>query len=396
MIPWNQAPGRWGRALLLAASLAAGAAGCGGAEPHEEAAGEPEAGHSDAARGAVLLDTAAVAAAGIRTGPVESAGTSGLPVTGTITYAAGRVSHVGPRTAGRVATLRAAPGQRVRAGEVLAVLESPEVGHLRAEENQAAALLAIARENHGRERRLEEQGISSRKEVLEAEAELRRAQAALRSARERLQALGAAGGSGSRFSVTAPFSGTVVAREASPGEMAAPEDTLFVVADLSRVWIELDVFERDLARVRAGQRVDVATAAYPGRLFPGRIVHVGEVLDPGKRTVRARVEVPNPEGALKPGMFATARIQAGGGGPPSVAVPQEAVQTVEGRQVVFVPGARPGEFRAVPVQTGETLDGGRVVIRAGLKPGDRVVLAGAFSLRSELARGEIGEHGHGE
>ena len=393
--------GRRAWMLLLAAALAGSVGACGGgdaaAEGEEgEEHAEGEAGEAAAvAPDVVVLDTAALAVAGIRVGPAESVQTSGLAVTGAITYDANRVTHVGPRTAGRIAQLRADVGQRVGSGQVLATLESPDVGQLRADENEASALLRIAQENYARERRLESQGISSRKEVLEFEAELRRAQASLQSTRERLRALGAGGGGGgSRFTVTAPFAGTVVARDASLGEMAESADTLFTVANLSRVWIELDIFERDLGRVNVGQPAAVTVAAYPGRTFPGRIVYLGDIVDPEKRTVRARVEVPNDDAALKPGMFANARIQVGGTGPAAVAVPQDALQEREGRQVVFVPGTRPGEFRAVPVQVGETLDGNRVLVRSGLKAGDRIVLAGAFSLRSELAKGEIGEHGH--
>ena len=384
-------------AALLWIALGATAAACGGGRATDEAKGEAHAG--DAGGGskgvdAVVLDSAALSAAEIRVGAAEAVATRGLAVTGAITYDANQVSHIGPRTAGRIVALRAEVGQRVRGGQTLAELESPEVGQLRADERQAAALLRIAEENFAREQRLEGQGISSRKEVLAFEAELRRAQAAVQSARERLRALGAGSGGGSRFTLGAPFAGVVVARDASLGEMASPQDPLFTVANLSTVWIELDVFERDLARVAVGQRVDVGTAAWPGRGFPGRIVYVGAVLDTARRTVQARVEIPNADGALKPGMFADARIQVGGEGPPLVVVPQEAVQEVEGRRVVFVPGGRPGEFRARPVEPGEPLDGGRVAIRSGLAPGDRLVVAGAFALRSELARGEFGAHGH--
>jgi len=380
------------RALLLAASLAAAACGRGGAGG--EGTAEREEGHAAGEEGVVVLDPAAAEAAGIRVGRADSVLTTGLPVTGTITYDANRVTHIGPRAAGRVVALRADVGQRVRGGAALAILESPEIGQIRAEEREAEALVRIARENHARERRLEEQGITSRKELLEAEAALRRAEAALRSAEERLRVLGAGHGSGGQFALTAPFAGVVVARDVSLGEMAEPADTLFTVADLSRLWIELDVFERDLPRVAAGQPVSVTVASYPGRDFPGRIVHVGDVLDPAKRTVRARVEIPNEETALKPGMFASGRIRVGEGGPVRAAVPQDAVQELEGRKVVFVPGGRPAEFRAVPVEVGEPADGGRVIVRSGIAPGDPVVTAGAFSLRSELARGEIGEHGH--
>jgi cobalt-zinc-cadmium efflux system membrane fusion protein len=177
--------------------------------------------------------------------------------------------------------------------------------------------------------------------------------------------------------------------------MASPADQIFTVANLERLWIELDIYERDLSRVARGQTVAVTTAAYPGRSFPGAIVYVGDILDPAKRTVRARVDIPNPDRTLKPGMFATARIQVGGGGEPIVTVPQEAVQEMEGRSVVFVPGEQPGEFRARAVEVGDPLEDGRLLILSGLAPDESVVTTGAFAVRSELAEAEIGEAGHG-
>ena len=382
---------------LLLVVLAPGSLIACGSDDNEPA--EPEhaegEGPSGTPEGVVLLDTAALSIAGIQVDAVQTVETSALPVTGTITYDQNRVSHIGPKTEGRIAALRADLGTRVRPGQTLALLESADIGSLRADLTEAEALLAIARENYERERRLEEQGISSRKELLDARADLRRAEAAARSSRERLRILGAAGGSGGQFAVIAPFGGTVVEKHAGLGEVVGPEDQLFTVADLGGLWIELDIFERDLSRVAVGQPVDVTTTAYPGRIFPGRIVYVGDVLDPERRTVRARVEVPNPDRALKPGMFASARIRTGAPGPARIVVPEGAVQELEGRQVVFVPGQRPGEFRSVPVEVGEVSGEDRtVVILSGLSAGDRVVVEGAFSLRSELAKGEIGEHGH--
>ena len=384
--------------LVLATVFAS--LGCGDGDKKAEE-GDSTAAKTDSAAGhaegeVVQLDTAGMRLGGIQVGPVEVITTSGLPVTGTITYDANRVSHIGSRTDGRVVALRAELGAPVARGQALAVLESPEVGQIRAAEREAEELMKIAGENFARERRLADQGISSRKELLDAEAELRRMQASLRSAQSRLQVLGARHdhGAGGQFSLVAPFGGVVVARNASLGEMATPADTLFTIADLSRVWIELDIFERDLARVRVGQSVAVRTGAYPERAFQGRIVYVGSVLDPERRSVRARVEIPNPGGALKPGMFANASVQVGAGGPVVVVVPQEAVQEVEGKKVVFVAGTKAGQFRTQAVEVGEPIEGGRVTIRGGLTPSSRVVLRGAFALRSELAKGEIGEHGH--
>ena len=403
---WLRPRGRLFRlpALVLTLGLSAAAlAACGSegvppangetaqAEGGGSAGGDEQAGEETEL---VILDSVAVRLGGIEVGIAEAITARDLPVTGTITYDANRVSHIGARTEGRVVGLRADLGTRARRGQVLVELESAEVGQIRAEEHEAEALLGIAQENYAREQRLEQQGISSRKEYLAAQADLRRAEASLKSARERLRVMGAGHGEGGHFDIVAPFAGVVVARDVSLGEPAGPADTLLTLADLSRVWIELDIFERDLARVRVGQPVAVSVTAYPGRAFPGAIVYVGDVLDPQKRTVRARVEIPNADGALKPGMFATARIRIGSGGPPLAVVPQDAVQNLDGRTVVFVPGDSAGEFRPVTVEVGETVDGDRVVIRTGLSPGSRVVVAGAFALRSELAKGEIGEHGH--
>ena len=384
-------------ALLLSLSLAGcggeAASGSNGKAAATDTAGAV-AGHADEGD-VVVLDTAAITVAGIRLGSVDTVSTTGLLVTGAITYDADRVSHIGSRTDGRILALRADLGERVRAGQPLAVLESPEVGQTRADEHEAEALLAIAKENFAREERLEKAGISSRKELLDAQAELRRAEAAYRSAHERLRVLGAEHGEGSQFAITAPFAGVIVQRHASRGEMATPSDELFTVADLSRLWIELDVFERDLMRVAIGQAVDVTTAAYPGRAFAGKVVYVGDILDPEKRTVRARVEIRNSDGALKPGMFARAVIDTPAGeGKTTLAVPRGAVQDVEGATVVWVPGDEAGEFRAQPVEVGEGLDGDRVAILSGLEPGSRIVTEGAFTLKAELSKGEFGGHGH--
>lgn len=390
-------PGALGLILLLGLSLVGCSGGAAPEETEEHAATEADsAGEEHAEEGNVVaLDSTAIAIAGIRLASVDTVSTTSLPVTGTITFDANRVSHIGSRTDGRILALRADIGERVRAGQTLAVLESPEVGQTRADDHEAEALLAIAQENFAREQRLEEQGISSRKELLDAQADLRRAEAAHRSARERLRVLGATHGEGSQFTVTAPFAGVVVQRDASRGEMATPSDQLFTVADLSHVWIELDVFERDLTRVAIGQAVDVTTAAYPGRVFEGKVVYVSDILDPEKRTVRARVEIRNSDRDLKPGMFARAMIDTPAGqGKTTLAVPRGAVQDVEGATVVWVPGDESGEFRAQPVEVGEGLDGDRVTILSGLEPGSRIVTEGAFTLKAELSKGEFGGHGH--
>jgi cobalt-zinc-cadmium efflux system membrane fusion protein len=318
----------------------------------------------------------------------------GLSVTGTITYDQDRVSRIGPKAQGRIVELPAQVGARVQEGEILAHLESPEVGAIRAESQEAEALVEIARENHARETRLEAQGITSRRELLEAEAELRRSEAKLQSTKERLRVLGAdVHGDGGHFDILSPFAGVVVERAAGRGEVVAPEDVLFTVADLRALWIELDIYERDLHRAVLGQPVEITTEAWPDRTFEGQIVYVADILDTQRRTVRARVEVENRDGALKPGMFATATIQSGNGRL-VIAVPRDAVQTLGGEEIVWVPGEEEGEFFAFPVLLGEELPGNRVAIASGFDLGTELVVQGAFTLKAELAKGAFGGHAH--
>lgn len=341
----------------------------------------------------VELDSVALAMSGIELGRSDTVSSAHLEVTGTITFDQNRVSHVGPRTEGRISELRVDLGARVKVGRELAVLESPTVGATRADLHESEALLEIARENYAREERLEAQGISSRKELLDAEADLRRAEASLQRATEQLSALGAGRGEGGEFTVSAPFDGVVVEKHATMGEVVGPSDQLFTVADLGRLWIELDIYERSLLQVSIGLPVTVSTAAYPQHVFDGRIVYLGDILDTQTRTIRARVEVENAEELLKPGMFARASIQLAGG-VAMVVVPREAVQTVEDRTVVWIPGDEAGHFFTRDVEVGQTLADGRVEVIAGLEPGLAIVVAGAFTLKAELSKEGFGGHGH--
>ena len=374
------------RAFASAIALLVG--GCGGdAAPiqDEEPAGEAVV--------EVHLDADALALSDVRLGQAGMVPHTLLSVTGTITYDQNRLSQIAPKTQGRIVEVLTEVGARVRAGEVLVHLESPEVGMIRADLAEAEALVEIARENFDREVRLEAQGISSRRELLDAEATLRRVEASRRSAEERLRVLDAGlHGEGGHFDITSPFDGIVVERDAGVGEVVGPSDPLATVADLGQLWIELDIYERDLAQVREGLPVTVSTAAWPGRTFPASVGYVADILDTERRTVRARVVLDNRDGALKPGMFATASIQVGEGR--LVAVPRDAVQDVEGQLVVWVPGDEEGSFVVRPVVLGAELPGDYVEVVSGISEGETLVVTGAFTLKAELAKGEFGGHGH--
>jgi membrane fusion protein, heavy metal efflux system len=160
------------------------------------------------------------------------------------------------------------------------------------------------------------------------------------------------------------------------------------------VWVVGRVYEQDVAAVRRGAEATIALEAFHGRRWSGTVSYVAAVLDQATRTLGIRVELENPDGALRPGMFGVIRLAVEGAEAPVPVVPEAAVQTVDGRDVVFVPGQAAGEYRAVPVELGPRADG-RVAIRSGLAAGDRVVGEGAFVLKSELMEDEMGEgHAH--
>jgi cobalt-zinc-cadmium efflux system membrane fusion protein len=175
------------------------------------------------------------------------------------------------------------------------------------------------------------------------------------------------------------------------GEVVARDKVLFTVVDLSVAWIEAAVFERDLAKVRVGAPAVVMVAAYPEESFRGEIAYIDSVLDKETRTVKVRIEVPNRDGRLKLGMFASAAIETPGRRS-GLSVPDEAVVLVQGRPTVFV---EEGEgFEARTVETGERI-GGRTLIASGLAPGEKVAVAGAYALKARMLKSQLGEgHAH--
>ena len=391
-------------------SLCCGAAmiaACGGADaPAKQPEEALAVGNADTAQAdldppsdtVVTLDSAGLRLAGVQVVKVAPVSGDELVANGTITYDANRVAVISPRAESRVMSVRADLGQQVAAGAVLAVLESPEVGQLRAELERARATVAIAGKNFEREQRLNAQEISSQKELLEAENALRGAEADYNSAVSRLKAIGATGGEGPAFGLTTPVAGTVLERNASPGQVVGPEHNLFTVANLHHVWITVDVYEADLGRVRDGAKVTVVPTAFESEQFPGRVTYAGGVVDTTSRAFKVRVEVENAKLRLRPGMFARVRIQSpnaprGSEGVDSaaMAVPEVAVQDLGGKPVVFVANDVVGRFIVRPITVGSPLGNRMVRVISGLRPGERVVAAGAFQLKAELTKASFGE-----
>ena len=341
----------------------------------------------------VTLDSAGQRLANIGLQTVTASAQGELTANGTITYDANRVAVIAPRADGRVVSVRADLGQDVRAGTVLAILESGDVGAVRGDLERARANVEVARKNYDREKRLYDEQISPQKELLDAEGQLRTAEADLNSALARIRAIGAATGEGATYGLATPINGTVVERNASPGQTAGPSTNLFTVADLRHVWITVDVYEGDLTRVTRGAVAAVVPSALRGASFGGRVTYAGGIVDSASRTFKVRVELENPGSRLRPGMFAQVRIRTTGTGPAAIVVPEIAVQEVNGKTVVFLTGASAGQFVARRVTLGPRMGGGMIVVADGLTAGERIVVQGAFQLKAELTKASFAGEG---
>ena len=365
-------PGRAALALLLLAPLA-------GACGREARAAQPTT--PPAPPGEVRLQTVPDF---VRVAQVEvSSENAATEATGKVAFDEGRVSRVGTPVSGRVAELRVQPGDRVRRGQPLLVIASPDAESAVADHVAARADAALAERNLERARRLLADQAVPQKELQQAEGEATKARAARARALARLEVLGidpdAPDARPSRYLLRAPIDGVVVDRPANPGmEVRADSGApLVTVADLSRLWVLADVYERDVARVTAGGRAEVRVAAWPGRVFEGKVTYVGDVVDPQSRTVKVRVEVQNPDHRLKPEMFARVTL-AGVAAAPSLAVPSQAVLS-DGAASAVVVAHGDGRFERRTIEAGTERDG-RVRVLAGLAPGEHVVVDGAIYL----------------
>ncbi len=298
----------------------------------------------------------------------------------------------------RVAALHAEPGQGVRAGQVLAELQSVELGRAWAAHEAAEARAELAGQTLERKRGLAAERIVSQGELQQAEAAAAEARADLKATRAGLAALGVssargAGADPSRFTLVSPIGGTVLERNALRGETADPSEPLFRVADLSRLWLVAQAFERDAVRVMEGAEAEVSLAALPGRTFRGTVARVGREVDSASRTVPVRIELANPGGELRPGMSGTVWLPLADSTGTVVAVPAAALQRIEEEWCVFVPKG-PDTFEVRPVGRGRDL-GGEVEILSGLPAGTTVVVDGAFLLKAEADKAHGGgEHHH--
>lgn len=289
-----------------------------------------------------------------------------------------RLAHLTSRVAGRVEQVYAFLGDRVKATELLATIYSQDYLTAQAELIQAEERLTLAQ---------------SRQDSTEVET----ARTIFESAKRKLLVLGATEADWQELvrthlpktllEVRAPFAGTIIEANKISGDFFEDGANLFQIADLATVWIIMDIYEQDLAKVRPGLEAAAAVAAYPGEKFSGRLTRVFDVVDEKTRTVKGRVELHNPDRKLKPHMFATVQINSDVRSQ-VLALPASAVQMEGDAHFVFV-ALNDSTFEKRNVSLGSQIDGWQVI--QGLRPGEKVVVAGAFDLKAELAKSTFGE-----
>jgi cobalt-zinc-cadmium efflux system membrane fusion protein len=319
---------------------------------------------------------------------IETAATAPLPMAdglnGRLALDENRTARISSPIAGRVLALRAEPGDRVARDAVLLQADAPELAAADADRRKAQADETRKKLAYERARKLYDHEVAPQKDVEAADADYRQAAAESRRTALRMKSLHASGNENGSFSLRAPLAGVVVERQVTPGMELRPDlpNPLFVISDPTRLWLLIDVPERSLAQVRPGQKLSLETDAYPGRRYAATVEKVGYALDPATRRVQVRCTVENPDGSLRPEMYARASFLSDTGRS-AIAIPNAGLVSEGIHTYVFVEET-PGVFRKR--QVGLALRGRETShVDAGIQPGERIVVEGALLLNAEMA-----------
>ncbi len=375
-------------------------------DTHDDHGGDDGHGHDEPAGDRVSLSQQQAKEAGIVVGLAQKtqAGQK-LSLPAEIRFDADRIANVAPQVNGVISALYGSEGDEVEKGAKLALLSSKELADLKADYRSASSAEALARAVLRREEKLWAEKITSEADLLAARAAIQEANAARENAENKLHAVGigheiiddlknSKDGASSQFTVTAPIAGIIVRRPVTLGETVVAGESggtpMFTIVDDSVVWADIAVFKQDLAKVHKGARVTLKDDD-GAVLARGEISFISPIIDETSRTATARVVVDNGDGQLRPGQFVTADIDLGNGAA-ILRVPKQAVQLVEGQNVVFIPQG--DGYVPLPVVTGEESNG-YVAIRSGLREGQRFVAEGAFTLKAQLEKAAFGDgHSH--
>jgi cobalt-zinc-cadmium efflux system membrane fusion protein len=374
-------------ALLLAAAV--GSAGC--KEKAVAAAASEDAAQSGPR--VVKFDPGALERLGVKVAVVgESAARATLDVPGSLEYDLEHYAEIGVVTEGRVQSVNVRVGDAVKKGQTLATVLVPSVAEAQANFLSAQAAERVAREHAEREAKLLEKELTTAHEEEVAREDFVRSQAALKAAEARLRVLGvslpsseqAIRGAGTLM-LTSPIDGVVVRRDAVLGRFLQPDEKAFAVADPSRLWATVEVYEYDLPYFHVGSEVEISIDAMPGVVVKGKVAVIEPQIGSASRAVRARIAVDNSQGLLRPGFFVRASVAIPNAlGKNRSLVAPGAVQPIGDEDVVFVERS-PGLFEVRPVRIARRTP--QVIeIAEGLSNGERIAVEGGFLLRGEVTK----------
>lgn len=332
-----------------------------------------------------------VAASKLVVEPLSPQPVGGLVVTsGRVTFDDLKVAHVMSPVTGRVSRIEAQPGQRVKQGDTLAVIESPDVGSAFSDLEKAQADFISAEKDFNRQKELFDVHAGSQRDLEAAQGNFAKAKAELQRAKKKAQLLraGGANAGSQNYVLRAPIGGEVIARNVNPGAEVQGQYSggtvleLFTIGELDTVWVMADLFEMDLGRVKEGTECLVKVVAYPGRVFKGVADWVSDTLDPATRTAKVRCKLDNADRSLKPEMYATAALAVDR--QRALALPRSAILHLGDQTMAFVEiGKAPDgriRFERRPVSVNEELGGDYLPVVRGIAPGEKVVTQGAILL----------------
>lgn len=320
----------------------------------------------------------------------------GLTLSGKVAYGEDRYSRISSPLQGRVVEVRAHLGDRVKTGDILLVVDSPDIAQAYSEYIKEDSDLQYATRAYELAKDLYENKAMALKDLKQAENELIKARAEFRRAKERLLSLRIAAKElekpldkqkiTSRFEMKSPLTGIVVERAVTPGQSVTGDSdhVLFTIADLDSLQVLADLYERDLALVREGQFAVVKVEAYPELDFPAKVTAVGDVVDPATRTIKVRAQVNNESHKLKPEMFARLQLDVSDTAQ-FLTVPREAVLEADGKQFVYVVENGNRYVKREVTIANISPDQARIV--EGLRQGERIVTKGAVLIKGQAVKG---------
>jgi cobalt-zinc-cadmium efflux system membrane fusion protein len=376
-------------AVFWSALLAA----CGpGSEVEQKEHAEEEGGHHEEGKaGEIRLEAEAIERAGIRTGIVERRALGGgMAVPAEVEFEPTSLAHVGPLVPGRFVKVAVALGDRVERGQLLGVVASSDVSAARARLGQSRARLIAAESAVRRQQQLSTEGIGAQRSLIEAEAQVGEIQAEVEGLRRQLSVFGS--GNAGELRLLSPIDGVVVDLHATLGETASADEAVFTITDPTKMWVRGNVPELEIERVKVNTAAIVRLHAYPDLALAGTVTYIAPSLDEKTRSLPIRVVLETGDVRLRSGLFGSIELLGGARDERVLVVPIDAVATIDGQQVVFVPADEPGTFRTQVVRLGRRA-GGLYEVREGLSEGASLAITGAFTLKSVLKSGELAE-GH--